>query len=32
MFTMSALRWDKEIKAYYERKVIVGKNKMSIDS
>jgi transposase len=27
---MSALRWDKEIKAYYERKVIEGKNKMSV--
>jgi transposase len=27
---MSALRWDKEIKAYYERKIIEGKNKMSI--
>ncbi|MDQ2721675.1 MAG: IS110 family transposase [Bacteroidota bacterium] len=27
---MSALRWDKEIKAYYERKVKEGKNKMSI--
>lgn len=27
---MSALRWDKEIKAYYERKVLEGKNKMSI--
>ena len=27
---MSALRWDKEIKAYYERKVKEGKNKMSV--
>jgi transposase len=27
---MSALRWDKEIKAYYERKVMEGKNKMSV--
>lgn len=27
---MSALRWDKEIKAYYERKVLEGKNKMSV--
>jgi len=27
---MSALRWDKEIKAYYERKIVEGKNKMSI--
>lgn len=27
---MAALRWDKEIKAYYERKVIEGKNKMSV--
>lgn len=27
---MSALRWDKEIKAYYERKVNEGKNKMSV--
>ena len=27
---MSALRWDKEIKAYYERKVGEGKNKMSV--
>jgi transposase len=27
---MSALRWDSEIKAYYERKILEGKNKMSI--
>lgn len=27
---MAALRWDKEIKAYYERKVAEGKNKMSV--
>ena len=27
---MSALRWDKELKAYYERKVLEGKNKMSV--
>lgn len=27
---MSALRWDKGIKAYYERKVNEGKNKMSV--
>ncbi len=27
---MSALRWDKDIKAYYERKVLEGKNKMSV--
>jgi transposase len=27
---MSALRWDKEIKAYYKRKVMEGKNKMSV--
>jgi transposase len=27
---MAALRWDKEIKAYYERKVLEGKNKMSV--
>lgn len=27
---MSALRWDNEIKAYYERKILEGKNKMSI--
>ena len=27
---MSALRWDKEIKAYYERKVGEGKSKMSV--
>jgi transposase len=27
---MSALRWDKEIKGYYERKVGEGKNKMSV--
>ena len=27
---MSALRWDKEIKAYYERKVLEGKNKMGV--
>jgi hypothetical protein len=27
---MSALRWDKEIKAYYERKLKEGKNKMSV--
>ncbi len=27
---MSALRWDKEIKAYYDRKVMEGKNKMSV--
>ncbi|MEP6466015.1 MAG: IS110 family transposase [Parafilimonas sp.] len=27
---MSALRWDKEIKAYYERKLLEGKNKMSV--
>lgn len=27
---MSALRWDNDIKAYYERKVIEGKNKMSV--
>jgi hypothetical protein len=26
---MAALRWDK-IKAYYERKVLEGKNKMSV--
>ncbi len=30
MCAMSALRWDKEIKAYYERKVMEGKNKMSV--
>ncbi len=27
---LSALRWDKEIKAYYERKIKEGKNKMSV--
>ena len=27
---MAALRWDKEIKTYYERKVAEGKNKMSV--
>lgn len=27
---LSALRWDKELKAYYERKVMEGKNKMSV--
>jgi hypothetical protein len=27
---MSALRWDKEIKAYYEKKLMEGKNKMSV--
>lgn len=27
---MSAMRWDEELKAYYERKVLEGKNKMSV--
>jgi hypothetical protein len=27
---MAALRWDKQIKAYYKRKVAEGKNKMSV--
>jgi transposase len=27
---MAALRWDKQIKAYYKRKVEEGKNKMSV--